>query len=560
MDATLEGIRYSTVFNDKVEAFLADPQTKAALVDYTHTYDNLLEKSRFFRKGVFNHYQASEIARQLKNHGFFQAEHKVYLHSNTEDTRVETEAELETIIAEELATILSDDLLREKFNKVDSKLTNRELREFREFLLANQTLIPRLSDPEIFKEDLLKSYLMLHRDDFRELMDEFSKGKRRLEEITAEATAQATKWQEIINIFNRRFSVPFEVSIENKQDVILKRATPNIGFSFEDGLTQPVPVERETLVDVLSRGERRALYILNIIFEVEARKNDNVPTLFVIDDIADSFDYKNKYAIVEYLSDILLESHFYQIILTHNYDFYRTVWRRLELGGTNYHVDKSSEQVDLSNERMYRDPFERWKATASKSDRIDILLAMIPFVRNLADYCGFEAESIRLTSLLHRKRESDSVALGELLAIYKKVLNGREFVSGLPADSLVTPLILKSAQDVARAGDVALDLEKKVVISMAIRLIAEMKMIEVIEDQAFVEGITKNQTATLARKFKEVVADRPEHTGLASLIDRVNLMTPENIHLNSFMYEPILDMSAEHLRKLYEELKLTSNG
>ena len=350
------------------------------------------------------------------------------------------------------------------------------------------------------------------------------------------------------------------MSIENKQDVILKRATPNIGFSFEDGLTHPVPVERETLVDVLSRGERRALYILNIIFEVEARKNDNVPTLFVIDDIADSFDYKNKCAIVEYLSDILLESHFYQIILTHNYDFYRTVWRRLELGGTNYHVDKSSEQVDLSNERMYRDPFERWKATASRSDRIDILLAMIPFVRNLADYCGFEAESIRLTSLLHRKRESDSVALGELLAIYKKVLNGREFVSGLPADSLVTPLILKSAQDVARAGDVALDLEKKVVISMAIRLIAEMKMIEVIEDQAFVEGITKNQTATLARRFKEVVADRPEHTGLVSLIDRVNLMTPENIHLNSFMYEPILDMSAEHLRKLYEELIATSNG
>jgi hypothetical protein len=29
-------------------------------------------------------------------------------------------------------------------------------------------------------------------------------------------------------------------------------------------------------------------------------------------------------------------------------------------------------------------------------------------------------------------------------------------------------------------------------------------------------------------------------------------MTPENIHLNSFMYEPILDMSDEHLRKLYE--------
>ena len=35
-------------------------------------------------------------------------------------------------------------------------------------------------------------------------------------------------------------------------------------------------------------------------------------------------------------------------------------------------------------------------------------------------------------------------------------------------------------------------------------------------------------------------------------IQQVILMTPENIHVSSFMYEPILDMSDEHLRKLYQ--------
>ena len=368
-DASLDGIKYSVIFNDQVERFLQDPGSKEALVDYTNTYDELLEKSRFFRKGVFNHYQAGEIAKQLKNHGFFQAEHKVYLHSDTEDTKVETEGELEAIIAEELATILSDERLKIKFDEIDNKLKNNDLRKFREFLLANQTLIPRLKEPDVFREDLLKSYLMLHKDDFRDLMDEFAKGKKRLEEIATEASVQATEWQKIINIFNRRFSVPFTVSIENKQDVILKRATPNIGFAFEDDSGEPVTVARDQLVDVLSHGERRALYILNIVFEVEARKSEEVPTLFVVDDIADSFDYKNKYAIVEYLSDILAVPYFRQIILTHNYDFYRTVWKRLELGGTNYHVTKSSKQIDLSNEKMYRDPFEKWKSTQTQATR-----------------------------------------------------------------------------------------------------------------------------------------------------------------------------------------------
>jgi len=32
-------------------------------------------------------------------------------------------------------------------------------------------------------------------------------------------------------------------------------------------------------------------------------------------------------------------------------------------------------------------------------------------------------------------------------------------------------------------------------------------------------------------------------------------MTPENIHLNSFMYEPILDMSAQHLYQLYTKVE-----
>lgn len=39
------------------------------------------------------------------------------------------------------------------------------------------------------------------------------------------------------------------------------------------------------------------------------------------------------------------------------------------------------------------------------------------------------------------------------------------------------------------------------------------------------------------------------------MLDRVTLMTPENIHLNSFMYEPIIDMGEGPLRKLYEDVK-----
>jgi len=39
-------------------------------------------------------------------------------------------------------------------------------------------------------------------------------------------------------------------------------------------------------------------------------------------------------------------------------------------------------------------------------------------------------------------------------------------------------------------------------------------------------------------------------------LDEVCLITPDNIHVNSFMYEPILDMSDLHLRELYKKVKV----
>ena len=550
----LAEIKFATLFSEKTEKLLAEEDVKETLEEYTANYDALLSKSRFFRKGVFNHYQAGEIAKQLKNHGFFKADHKVVLNSKNGDTKVESEAELKALIEEELSAILSDESLKQSFEKIDRKLSNKELRDFREFLLTHQTLIPRLQFPESLKDALLKSYLIHHRSEFESLMDEYDAGKKRIEEITREASEQATKWQEVMNIFNRRFSVPFKVGIENKQDVILKRDTPNVSFMFEDEAAPPKPVERAELVDILSSGERRALYLLNIIFEVEARISDGMPTLFIIDDIADSFDYKNKYAIVEYLSDILSQGNFRQIILTHNYDFYRTVWHRLDLGGANFHISKSAGDVLLTGEKMYRDPFQKWKSLASGDEKTDVLIAMIPFVRNLAEYCEYSEEFKSLTSLLHIKPGFPELRVKDLLEVYSKVLNGQDFSNDIEEDQPVIPLILKTADLIADDPESALDLEKKVVLSIAIRLNAERYMINEIDDLDWVKTIQKNQTARLIKRFKEVANGKKESAEYIELMDRVNLMTPENIHLNSFMYEPILDMSSEHLCSLYKEL------
>lgn len=77
-------------------------------------------------------------------------------------------------------------------------------------------------------------------------------------------------------------------------------------------------------------------------------------------------------------------------------------------------------------------------------------------------------------------------------------------------------------------------------------------MISQINDPTFVSTISSNQTSKLIEKYKQL--DTAERK-IVDILDEVNLTTSENIHLNSFMYEPILDMSDEHLKELYKKVK-----
>ena len=138
-------------------------------------------------------------------------------------------------------------------------------------------------------------------------------------------------------------------------------------------------------------------------------------------------------------------------------------------------------------------------------------------------------------------------------------MNEQSFGDLEESDQNVKEWICSEATRIAGLEDVGADLEKKVVLSIAIRLIAEEFVISSIADDAWVAEISSNQTAKLISRFKEVFASDMAQQANIKLLEQVNLMTPENIHLNSFMFEPILDMSAEHLARLHTDISQLGN-
>ncbi|RUV64984.1 MULTISPECIES: hypothetical protein [unclassified Mesorhizobium] len=72
----------------------------------------------------------------------------------------------------------------------------------------------------------------------------------------------------MIEIFNDRFFVPFKLVPKNFREVVLgQEPILSVGFTFEDG-ADTASVEHADLLATFSTGEKKALYILNIIFDI----------------------------------------------------------------------------------------------------------------------------------------------------------------------------------------------------------------------------------------------------------------------------------------------------
>jgi hypothetical protein len=545
-DTRFADIHYDTIFDEKVLSFLGTKDFKTAIEDYIKKYNELLAASTYFKKGIFNYYNAATIAKNLADHGFFDAKHSVSLNAD-EKLEVTSKEQLEKLIAKEKEGISNDKNLRMKFAAIDKLLyKNVNMKSFTAYLEEHEELLPLLANLESFKEEVWKSYFKVQIELYKDLIKKYRDAEKRKEEIEKGAGKQRTQWEKVIKDFNERFFVPFKLTAKNRVAVILgQESMLSLGFTFEDG-PDKVKVEKDALMQVLSTGEKRAFYVLNIIFEVEARIKAKQETVFVIDDIADSFDYKNKYAIIQYLQDISKEPHFYQIILTHNFDFFRTINSRFISYSHCLMASRSNDGIALMQAVGIKNIFVHdWKPHFFDDPRKKI--ASIPFIRNIIEYTkgNEDVEFIKLTSLLHWKADTDRITQDELDRIYNLVFGA----NGNSADGnkTVVDIIHHEASECLNAGD-GINFENKIVLSIAIRLTAEEFMVNKINDPTFVESIDANQTPRLLAKFKELFSS---NIHAIETIQRVILMTPENIHLNSFMYEPILDMAEEHLKKLY---------
>lgn len=544
--------RYNDIFDKKnnVKKFLE--KNSKILDQYVSDYKNLLTKSNFFKlKGdnSFGTYQANEILKSIEDNTFFDAGHKFILEDGTE---IKNAQKLKDIVTREIEKIINDEKLKKSFEQVDKAIAaNAELRVFKKVIERDNLILVSLKDYETFRKKVWLDTLSQIKIDAEELNKYYIKQKSELQKIITEAKKEFKLWKEIVDTFNSRFYVPFKVILTNQEDIILKQDTANLEFEYFEKNETPVRQKKENLINILSKGEQRAYFILQFLFEIESKKSHPDKSLIIFDDIADSFDYKNKFAIIEYIKDLNLLNKFRMIILTHNFDFYRTIASRLNLSrDVVFMATKDDDKkISLHNGQYRKDVFVHFLKNFNDKK---IFISLIAFVRNIIEYIESNNcnEYDQLTSCLHIKSNSNTLIAQDIFNIYISKLPklaGKTIAFG---NENILNLIKTTADNITNETNLdEIKLENKICLAIATRLKAEEYLIRELPHYNLAQ-ITSNQMNNLFQEFKRI---NPTHKNIR-ILDKVNLMTPENIHINAFMYEPLIDMSVFHLIDLYKQV------
>ncbi|TCV82720.1 AAA family ATPase [Sulfurirhabdus autotrophica] len=549
----LSPYEYVTIFDPKAIEVLKSQEFIAKASEFNERYQELFNQAgTIYQKGIFNPTKAETSFGTLDKQGFFAGGHRVHLRGEPDSIdKAELDRKLQTIHA----NIDGDEALKKLRSSLAKNAQTQALTELIENLSPTQVefLLEKLKpeNQSQFRKDLWTSYIQSNTD-ATAYLESFTDNKKEIESIEAAAALAAPRWTKAVELFNDRFvDMPFTLSVANQTQATLGKEQAKLKFTFTDG-TDTVECLRDEVKTTLSQGEKRALYLLNFIFEVEARRLANQETLFIIDDVADSFDYKNKHAIVQYLEDLSDTNYFHQIILTHNFDFFRTLANNFVPRDRCLMANRNSSSITLTKAEGVKNYFIGiWKKKVTTNDRI--LCATIPFARNLVEYTREETDPdyLKLTSLLHWKDDTDKITVGNYLDIYNRLFGTRYDATNTQP---VKDLLFTKAQEIcASTTHDGLNLEDKVLLSIAIRMQSEIFItneLRKLKGDANYWCQSESQFGNLIKEFSTL---DPSSPALRSL-EKVSITVSSNIHLNSFMYEPILDLTIDHLINLYNEV------
>lgn len=537
---------FNAVCNEKVTSLYKNSD----FVDKLKLYREVVEKKMsedIFNSG-FTYSGLVELRDTIDHVHYFEAHHKIVIGNEI----IERIDQLNDFLEGQKHILFSSDEVKTAYSEVNDMLnSNASTRAYSKLLMSNFDLLAK--DENIIEKQkyVIRSKTIGLEDSLLDLKKRYQKTTLNLMAILDRAKTEESLWKSVRDIFNFRFS--------------LNRTDLEITYVEENGFPVPRIIQmdkktrkplNENMIARFSEGEKRALYILNLIFEIESKKlqwHDGI--LLILDDIADSFDYQNKYAICKYIQELYSNQIFHVITLTHNFDFYRCCsffLSKLNIAGC--FAQRQRRKIKLINgipkEYLSLSFAQSWKGRLSgpnnsSFENITTFFSLLPILRNEIEI----EESIssdnyaKICNLLHRRREVHT----ENLSSFKEIFDARitENLDLVYYSITYNELIKICFNKLLNSTVEDSKLSSKMASAVLLRIFYEefillkSKNEKIVLDEKANEKIDK-----IYAKLKEdgkLSKDEILHCEFASIICN------PYVHVNAFMYEQLIDNPADKI-------------
>lgn len=500
-------------FQSKISNYIQVLENKinAQLFDKNFNENNCLQ--------FINNVDKAKYLSETKSRGLFLKD-KVYYDID----------EVKKIFEEEIKKISKDPEIIEQSKEITKLMgTVKESEFLKESIQKNPLLVKQLSAG---RKNILLSYLKSSSIDYNYWLEVVKKAKKELNNVLKIAQDKQTNFERAIEIYKNRFHPIFDIKIVNKAESMLGIKTPTITF-YHNRYCE-IPVSETKLSQILSSGEKTTLNILKFIVEYENCKKYH--PFIILDDIVETFDYSNRYAFMEYIND-LVNLDVPTIVMTHNFEFYRTVSKRIPKLRKSVASANSNGVVDIQTNNRINKNMEN----VLKCSNIYDFFCAIPYLREIKTILLEDTKT--LDSCLHYKENTSKLQIKDILLQFPS-----NAIKSLKIDEndIYMEKLFEIADNLSGFDD--FDIVKKTILSLSCRLLIERKIIA--NNFNLLTNINTNQTAQLLDLYGEKL-----FPNVKKYLEAVQLSTPEFIHANAFMYEPLIDINGKYLFELYNQIK-----
>jgi|LSQX01.1.fsa_nt_gb hypothetical protein len=549
LSQNVDHIKYNDFFNKKYTEILKDEE----FVDKHKIYQQVLNKKKnekIFNSG-FTLERLETVHKSLKTQKYYEAGHKLYI-----DELIYNEDKTSKLISETMLELYGDEDVKKSYNEAVKIIVKKANQAFISILDNNKWLLEHFDDIKKLKQKYVNTNAINYLEDLKELKKQLKEKAEEIGNVIKKANNEESLWEQVIKEYNERFdNKHYDFKVDNKAECLLGLSVPII-----------VPIlkkNKKTLTDDIierfSSSEKRAYFILSMIHDIELKKTEKKPFTIILDDIVNSFDYKNKFSMIEYLKELSLESNIQIIILTHNFDFYRSIRIALNpvLTSKLLAYNNAAEEVDLikgSSKEFEGFQFvQNWK----NHKNFKSIISLTPVLRNISELTSGVKNNNdykELTNFLHYNNNTESKTIGDLIDLFNK-FKINEF-NDLDRNKYYYKVVKEETEKLLTISIKESKLQEKVLLGIYIRLSTDKMLYEAYKKKKGINpsGIQGSWTRGLYLLVKDDMTDKEK-----SLYNEAVVVAPTFIHLNSFMYEPLVDIGTLKLqttcKNLYDYLE-----